>query len=88
MSETHIPASLRRVVLSRAAGLCEYCLISDEDTFFGGQIDHVIHLGTIQASEVAETERTAGELRQRLGKGRGFEPRTLLYLSFVTGPRS
>ncbi len=42
MSETHIPAALRRVVLSRAKGMCEYCLISDEDTFFGGQIDHVI----------------------------------------------
>lgn len=42
MSESHIPASLRRAVLSRAEGLCEYCLISDEDTFFGGQIDHVI----------------------------------------------
>lgn len=42
MSETHVPAALRRAVLLRAEGLCEYCLISDEDTFLGGQIDHVI----------------------------------------------
>ena len=39
---SHISAELRRIVRSRAGGLCEYCLIHESDTFVGCQIDHVI----------------------------------------------
>ena len=56
MSETHIPAALRRIVLARAEGLCEYCFISDEDTFLGGQVDHIIsekHGGPTTAENLA-----------------------------------
>src|SRR5262249_7484988 len=35
MSVTYISAELRRLVVARAEGLCEYCLIAEEDTFFG-----------------------------------------------------
>ena len=42
MSVTHIPVQLRRVVFMQAARSCEYCLIHEDDTFFGCQIDHVI----------------------------------------------
>jgi hypothetical protein len=42
MSETYIAADLRRLVAARAGGLCEYCLIHEEDTFFGCEVDHII----------------------------------------------
>jgi hypothetical protein len=42
MSVTYIPAELRRIVMSQAAGLCEYCLIAAEDTFLGCEADHII----------------------------------------------
>jgi hypothetical protein len=38
----YIPATLRRLVSSRAKGHCEYCLIHEDDTFFGCQIEHII----------------------------------------------
>jgi hypothetical protein len=42
MSITHISAELRRLVFTRAEGLCEYCLIAEEDTFYGCEVDHII----------------------------------------------
>jgi HNH endonuclease len=43
LSRTHIPADVRRQVVSRAEGLCEYCLIHESDTHFGCEIDHVVN---------------------------------------------
>ena len=40
----------------RAAGLCEYCLIQEDDTFFGCQVDHIIsekHGGGTELSNLA-----------------------------------
>ncbi len=42
MSVTYIPKALRDLVHKRAKGLCEYCLISEEETFAKHQIDHII----------------------------------------------
>lgn len=42
MSFTYISAELRRLVVSRAEGICEYCLIAEEDTFYGCAVDHII----------------------------------------------
>jgi hypothetical protein len=42
MSETYISADLRRIVAARAERLCEYCLIHEDDTFFGCEVDHII----------------------------------------------
>lgn len=39
---SYISADLRRIVASRAAGLCEYCLIHESDTFLGCEVDHII----------------------------------------------
>jgi hypothetical protein len=33
---------LRRQVIARASHLCEYCLIHEEDTFFGCEVDHIV----------------------------------------------
>ncbi len=43
MSRTYITKELKRLVTQRANCLCEYCLISEEDTG-GCQIDHIISL--------------------------------------------
>ena len=37
----HITDELRRFVASRSDFLCEYCLIHEEDTFWGCQIDYI-----------------------------------------------
>lgn len=42
MSTGYIRADLRRLVATRADYLCEYCLIHEDDTFFGCELDHVI----------------------------------------------
>ena len=42
MSTAYVSAELRRLVASRANGACECCLIHEEDTFFGCEVDHII----------------------------------------------
>lgn len=39
---SYVSAELRRLVSDRADHLCEYCLIHENDTFFGCQVDHVV----------------------------------------------
>ncbi len=39
---SYVAAELRRLVESRANRLCEYCLIHEDDTYLGCQVDHVI----------------------------------------------
>ena len=40
----YISENLRTQVELRANGFCEYCRIAIEDTYFGGEIDHIISL--------------------------------------------
>ena len=42
MSQTYIPAEMRRLVIGRAGRHCEYCLIHEDDTYFGCEVDHVV----------------------------------------------
>jgi hypothetical protein len=56
MSVTYIAADLRRLVVARAEGICEYCLISEEDTFYGCEADHIIsekHAGATDVDNLA-----------------------------------
>lgn len=39
-----VSEKLRLQVELRAAGACEYCRIAIEDTYFGGEIDHIVSL--------------------------------------------
>jgi hypothetical protein len=53
---SYIAADLRRLVQSRAGGICEYCLIQQADTYLGCQVDHIIsekHGGTSDESNLA-----------------------------------
>lgn len=56
MSTSYVSAELRRVVVTRAESLCEYCLIAEEDTGFGCEVDHIIsekHGGPTEAENLA-----------------------------------
>jgi hypothetical protein len=51
-----VSAELRLLVAARADHLCEYCLIAEEDTFFGCEVDHIIsvkHGGATEAGNLA-----------------------------------
>lgn len=42
MPRIRIPTSLRRLVIERAQGKCEYCLLHKDDAEFPHEIDHLI----------------------------------------------
>jgi hypothetical protein len=44
MSSRYINADLRDLVAIRANFVCEYCLVSEEDTYFSCQVEHIISL--------------------------------------------
>jgi 5-methylcytosine-specific restriction endonuclease McrA len=53
---SYINEELRRLVALRAEYLCEYCLIHEEDTFYGCEVDHIIslkHGGPTEAENLA-----------------------------------
>jgi hypothetical protein len=55
MSE-HISAEIRRLVRKRANSVCEYCLISEENSYFRHQLEHIIslkHGGSSQSDNLA-----------------------------------
>ncbi len=52
----YISEDLRHLVAARAEYLCEYCLIHEDDTFFGCEVDHIIsmkHGGPTEADNLA-----------------------------------
>lgn len=58
MSETHVPAAVRRHVAARAQWRCEYFGIAETDTWFGCEVDHVVsekHEGSTIAENLAMT---------------------------------
>jgi hypothetical protein len=51
-----ISEHLRQAVAHRADHLCEYCLIHEDDTFFGCEVDHIIsqkHGGPTESDNLA-----------------------------------
>lgn len=53
---SYISAALRRLVAVRADSLCEYCLVYEDDTVFGCEVDHIIsekHGGATDAENLA-----------------------------------
>jgi HNH endonuclease len=56
LSAGYVGADLRRLVAARAERLCEYCLIHEDDTFYGCEVDHIIsekHGGPTQEDNLA-----------------------------------
>jgi len=53
---SYIREEVRWFVAARAEGLCEYCLVHEDDTFFGCEVDHIIslkHGGTTEEDNLA-----------------------------------
>jgi len=53
---SYINTALRQLVAVRAEHLCEYCLIHEDDAFFGCEVDHIIsekHGGQTGAENLA-----------------------------------
>jgi 5-methylcytosine-specific restriction endonuclease McrA len=40
----YINYDLRQQVAERANFICEYCLLHDDESHFGGEVDHIISL--------------------------------------------
>ncbi len=56
MSDTHVPAAMRRSVYERANGCCEYCLVPDTVALVSHEVDHVIaekHGGPTEVDNLA-----------------------------------
>ncbi len=56
MRRVHLSANLRRTVIERARGKCEYCLLHQDDTSFTHPIDHIVairHGGKTVADNLA-----------------------------------
>jgi hypothetical protein len=85
---SHVSHELRGLVSARAEHLCEYCLIHEDDTFFGCEVDHVIsvkHGGPTEAGNLAyacvfcnrQKGSDIGSILWRTGEFvRFFNPRT------------
>ena len=84
---SYISEELRRLVATRAEHLCEYCLIHEEDTFLGCEVDHIIsvkHGGPTEADNLAyacvfcnrQKGSDIGSIVRRTGEfSRFFNPR-------------
>jgi 5-methylcytosine-specific restriction endonuclease McrA len=51
-----VSEALRQQVAERAYHVCEYCLIHEDDTFWGCQVDHIIsrkHSGPTEPANLA-----------------------------------
>ncbi|MGB7892208.1 MAG: HNH endonuclease [Microcoleus sp.] len=56
MTSSLIPAELRRLVIERALGHCEYCLIHQDVSIYSHEVDHIIalkHGGQTRAENLA-----------------------------------
>lgn len=85
---SYVSAALRQLVALRADYLCEYCLIHEEDAFFGCEVDHIIsekHSGQTDSDNLAYAcafcnrakGSDIGSIVQRTGVfSRFFNPRT------------
>jgi 5-methylcytosine-specific restriction endonuclease McrA len=58
---SYIPAELRRLVIERAKGYCEYCLIHQDDYWVTHEADHIIpekHRGATSEENLCLTHLT------------------------------
>ncbi|WP_366934332.1 HNH endonuclease signature motif containing protein [Microcoleus sp. PH2017_24_DOB_U_A] len=56
MTSNSISAELRRLVIERASGQCEYCLIHEDFSIYSHEVDHIIalkHGGKTRAENLA-----------------------------------
>ncbi len=88
MSDTYIPNELRRQIINRAAGYCEYCLLPVSVGFLlPHEVDHVIAEKHDGATELANLAYTCWRCNRHKGTDLGsFDPLTGQF-SFLFNPR-
>lgn len=69
-----VSESLSAVVVVRAGGLCEYCRISINDTYFGGEIDHIRSIKHGGLSELSNLALACQPCNRNKGSDLGSYP--------------
>jgi hypothetical protein len=67
----YVSEVLRQQVITRAKNLCEYCLIDIDDTFFGGEVDHIVSVKHGGATEVENLAYTCQPCNRNKGSDLG-----------------
>lgn len=67
----YVSPEVRRLVAGRAGRLCEYCLIHEDDTFFGCEVDHIISLKHGGSSEPDNLAYACGFCNRQKGSDVG-----------------
>jgi hypothetical protein len=89
MSQTYVPAELRRLVRARAHDRCEYCLIPELATFAAHEVDHIIaekHGGQTNADSAALSCVATVQLLQLNDPDRVEEREALLAAGLIAMP--
>ena len=60
---SEVSERLRVLVAERAYHVCEYCLIHEEDTFWGCQVDHIIRAIGLNGYNGAHLRRGADQVQ-------------------------
>ncbi len=84
----YISENLRAAVELRAEGFCEYCRISIEDTYFGGEIDHIISLKHRGATEMENLALACQPCNRNKGSDLGSLSETSGNLARFFNPRT
>jgi hypothetical protein len=87
VSETYIPAGLRRLVIERANGQCEYCRLPAAVSFYPYEVDHIIAEKHDGATEAGNLAYTCARCNRSRGTDLGsFDPQTREF-TFLFNPR-
>jgi len=85
---SRVSKNLRRQVERRAADGCEYCRIAIEDTYFGGEIDHIISLKHRGQTELENLAFACQPCNRNKGSDLGSLPESSKTLVRFFNPRT
>ncbi len=85
---SRVSKNLRRQVERRAADGCEYCRIAIEDTYFGGEIDHIISLKHRGQTELENLAFACQACNRNKGSDLGSLPESSKTLVRFFNPRT
>ena len=84
----YISDNLRTRVELRANGFCEYCRIAIEDTYFGGETDHIISFKHRRQTESENLALACQPCNRNKGSDLGSIPQNSNKLVRVFNPRT
>lgn len=84
----YVSENLRAQVELHAGGVCEYCRIRIEDTYFGGEIDHIISLKHRGQTEFENLALACQPCNRNKGSDLGSLPASSKNLIRFVNPRT